>query len=392
MVALPDYMLKRLLAILCFGLIGGFSALFLVEYLLHEGPIHLDFFGIWSWARFAIERPPAQIYSHHEQYAFLLALDPGFRAPMPFPYPPTYLLLIKPLGYLSYPVAQLVWSGATLLAFLAAVRLWDRRLPVTALTLLAPASAINLLYGQNGFLTAALVLGGFGLLRFQPVLGGILLGLLTYKLQFGLLVAVALAAAGLWKSAFAAGVTVLGTVGASMLVFGIEPWLAWFGAMPEFVRFLDGQRARLLGMMPTALAGALGLGAGDRLAGVVQTTATAAAAASIWIAFRRDGPDRLAVAALAVAVILATPYAFLYDLPLVAAGVILFGADRWPTLTSKEVLLLAGALLLPAGMLLDLVPPAVSVVATGCVLALMLVRARPRAAAAPTALRGLRAE
>jgi hypothetical protein len=37
------------------------------------------------------------------------------------------------------------------------------------LALLAPAAAVNLLHGQNGFLTAALMIGGIGLARWRPV-------------------------------------------------------------------------------------------------------------------------------------------------------------------------------------------------------------------------------
>ena len=70
--------------------------------------------------------------------------------------------------------------------------------------LLAPASLINLLYGQNGFLTAALLVGGIRLAPSRPLSGGVLLGLLAYKPQFGLVVVVALVAARLWRAIFAA--------------------------------------------------------------------------------------------------------------------------------------------------------------------------------------------
>ena len=58
----------------------------------------------------------------------------------------------------------------------------------------APAVFINAVGGQNGTWTAALFGGGLSLLERRPLLAGGLLGLLSYKLQLGLLIPVALLA------------------------------------------------------------------------------------------------------------------------------------------------------------------------------------------------------
>ncbi len=358
-------------------LLAACYAILAARYALQGGVGHLDFFGIWSWARFEIERPAALIYDHPAQQAFLRALDPAFAVPMPFPYPPVYLLLIRPLGWLSYPLAQGLWSGTTLLAYLAAAWSGPRML---LLALLAPASAINLIYGQNGFLTAALLVGGIRLAPSRPVLGGAVLGLLAYKPQFGLLVAIALASAGLWRALLAAAASVVVFAGASVLAFGLEPWLAWFRSMPAFMAVLDAERARLLPLMPTALAGALALGASDSVARFVQAAVTLVAAVTVWLAFRRrDGhkPGRPAAAALAVAALLASPYAFLYDLTLVAAGAVLILAEPpGPSSFSPLAgLILTLALLLPAAMFLNMLPPLpVATVVNGAVLAVIVMR------------------
>jgi len=365
---------RRLVLVLCFGLLAMVSSVGLFAWAQHDGPLRMDFFGIWSWARFAAERPPAMIYDHAEQHAFLLSLDPAFPVPMPFPYPPPYLLLIWPLGHLPYFGAHVVWSGTTLVAYLAAVCLWRPRALSLALALVAPATLVNLFYGQNGFLTAALLVGGFGMAASNPVLAGVLLGLLSYKPQFGLLVAVALIAGRSWRCALAAALTVAALVVASTLAFGIEPWMAWAQAMPEFVAIVDGQRARLLHLMPTALANALALGVGDRFAGAVQSFATVTAAACVWIAFRR-GSGPLPVAALATAAMLASPYAFVYDLTLVAAAVTLFAVERRAALTAGEALILTGVLLIPVAMVLHIAPP-LAAAANAVVLAMILARFR----------------
>ena len=54
---------------------------------------------------------------------------------------------------------------------------------------------------------------------------------------------------------------------------------------------------------------ALQLGASDQLAGLIQVAASAAATAGVWIVFRREA-GQAAAAALAVAAVLASPYAF----------------------------------------------------------------------------------
>src|SRR5438874_1214094 len=83
------------------------------------------------------------------------------------------------------------------------------------------ASGFTIGSGQNGFLTAALLVGGFGLLRRQPGFAGALLGVLTYKPQFWLLVPIALTAARQWR-AFASAVIAAAVMALlSLAVLGI---------------------------------------------------------------------------------------------------------------------------------------------------------------------------
>jgi hypothetical protein len=346
-----------------------------------------NFFRIWSWARFEIEHPAALIYGHAARQAFPSSPVPIFPLRMPFPYPPFYLLLIRPLGWLSHSVAWALWSAATLLAYIVAVCSPAWRLRIVLPALLAPATAMNLVYGQNGFLTAALLVGGIRLAPSWPVAAGVLLGLLAYKPQFGLLVVIALVAAGLWRTALAAAFTVVVAVAASLFAFGPEAWAAWANSMPDFVAYLDLHRAAVLPLMPTALANALVFGASDRLAQGIQFAATAASAAAVWFAFR-DAPSSFSApgashgwgtagraAVLATASILASPYAFVYDMTLVAAAVAFIVAEYWSTLSVVEVFVLGVAALLPAGMLMHVIPP-VSAAVHGLLLALILLRYR----------------
>jgi uncharacterized membrane protein YagU involved in acid resistance len=77
---------------------------------------------------------------------------------------------------------------------------------------------------------------------------------------------------------------------------------------------------------------------------------------------------------LATASILAAPYAFVYDMTLVAAVVAIVVAEYWTTLSALEALTLGAAALLPAFMLLDTIP--LGAAAHGLLLALILRRCR----------------
>jgi hypothetical protein len=77
-----------------------------------------DFFAQWSFARFARTGDAALIYDSDVLHQFQLALEPALRQTFPYPYPPSYLFAIWPLGWLPYGAAYLVWDSVTLALFL----------------------------------------------------------------------------------------------------------------------------------------------------------------------------------------------------------------------------------------------------------------------------------
>ena len=132
--------------------------------------------------------------------------DVGYAA---FFYPPMFLILCLPLGLLPYLASLAVWLAATGLAYVRVVRAWlGERLD--ALPALAfPAVLVNAGHGQNGFLSAALFGAGALWLERRPILAGVCFGCLVYKPQLGLMIPLALLAAGRWKTlAGAAGAAV----------------------------------------------------------------------------------------------------------------------------------------------------------------------------------------
>ncbi len=243
----------------------------------------------------------------------------------PWLYPPHFLLLLLPFGAFpfaaSYALFQLATGGALLAAFACWVGPVRRSWPWLMALVLAPAAAINAVSGQNAFLTAALLLGGIGLLGRADRAGGALLGLLTVKPQFAVLVPVALVAGRHWRALAAAAASAGAAVLLSAIVFGALRWQDWVtGALGRGDS--DWQEwGRLWGVSVWTCARLLGASA--PAADAAQAVAALLAAGSVWIAFRRPLAPKRRVAVLLAATLLAAPHCSQYDLLLLEAAVLL---------------------------------------------------------------------
>jgi len=304
--------------------LGAYALAYLTIYVMRAraspGPMFGDFFAFWSFARFAHQFPAARIYDVAALQAFQLRLPGGFNGFYPYPYPPIFLLILWPLGWLGYIQAYLVWSGTTLAAYLAAVAGRDWRSPRLWLTIVAPTTLLSLVSGQNGLLTAALLIGGLRLLKARPILAGALLGMLSFKPQFFVLVPVVLLAGRQWRGLLGVALSITGLSLASAIAFGPSIWLDWLHATPTLLKLAEDNRQRLLSLMPTITAGLMDAGLPQGVAQAVQVVAALGAVGVLaWLFHRarKAGPGELEAAALQVGALLATPYAFIYDMPMV---------------------------------------------------------------------------
>ena len=347
----PDSDKFRLLA----GVLLAFSGLYSLFYLavgIGRGwrAGFGDSFALWMWGRFAIEHPAAQIYDPALLRGAQLALgmDPG--GSYGFAYPPSYLLVLWPLAHLSGWAVLVALMAISLPLYLWATLGNDLRLPSLAMALLAPATVIAVISGQSAFLVAALLVGGVRLLPVRPIAAGVLFGLLTVKPQLGLLLPVALVAARCWRSVVAAATTGIALIAVTSLLFGADAWLAWASSIAGFSRYVAADSAEVRHLMPTVLAALTQLGVAPPLAQFVQSGATVVAGAAVWWLYRRD-TGRLSAAGLLVAALLATPYAFVYDMPILTAAVIWLVAVRrraGGAFGTGEVLVIVLAMLSPA--------------------------------------------
>jgi hypothetical protein len=308
-----------------------------------DRPTTTDFVSFYAAGALANAGTPALAYEHAAHLAaeeLVTGAGIGYQY---FNYPPVFMLLCAALAPLPYLVAFVLFEGLTLLLYLFVARriLGDRSNTALIVLLAFPIVFWNFGLGQNAFLTAALFGAATLLLDRRPIIAGLLFGAMCYKPQFGLMIPLALAAAGQWRAFTAAAASTAAFVLASFALFGVETWRAFIEAVTASPAMYQSGRILFAGMA-TIFGGARVLGADTDLAYLLQAVATVAAAILVVAVWRRrlSLPTRAAV--LAAATLVAAPLALLYDLLLAAVAAAWLVRDRNSPAASKwEMLLLA---------------------------------------------------
>jgi hypothetical protein len=364
---------------------AGWTALSLPGLIDPNGkPLGYDFMAFWSAARLALDGRPALVFDWAAIEAMHRSAVPGLSGMLfPWHYPPTFLLVVVPLGLLGYPaaLAMFLLSTAALWAGLLRRIAADPRAWVVIAAM--PAGLVNLLDGQNGFLTTGLA--GFALLLLdrRPLLAGMLIGLLAIKPHLALLFPLALAAAGHWRAFAGAAATVILLVAASLAAFGWETMAAFFDYMPRLPDITDHGWVPW-SLMPSPYVTALSLGLPVVAASLLQAAVAAGAALCVWRAWRRDdAPFAAKAAVLFTASLLISPYLFYYDLMWAGLAVVfLFGLAAEAGFRRGERPILLAAWLAPL-----LMPPVhwLTHIQLGCPLLILLLWAASRRVTATAA-------
>ncbi len=352
-------------------------------------PLGTDFSNVYAAGVAVTKGDPAAPFDVQRQLAIERAI---FGAGTPFygwHYPPIFLFVAAGLARLDYVSALMVWQGASLLLYLAAMSLLLRRSASPAilrdrlwlpLTLGFTAVFVNLIHGQNGFLTAALFAAGLAVLDERPIFAGLLFGLLCYKPQFGVLIPLVLAATGRWKCFAAAAATVTCLAGLATLSFG---WQVW----PAFLESLAFTRTVVLEQGNTGFHKIQSVFAWMRmwkapvpLAYGAQMAVAAISIFALLRIWRSPIAEGYKKAALCVAALLITPYCLDYDLMLLAPAIALLVAEgKSRGFAGYEILCLAILWLMPIAArnfaLVTLIPLAVPAMLFS--LALIYRRCRP---------------
>jgi hypothetical protein len=297
-------------------------------------PVYSDFICPWVAGRQALHGDIALLYDPAEFAKLQEALvGPKDYFYPNWPYPPTFFFVVIPFALLPYPYAFIVWDVVTLTSCIAVVYLIVRRLPAIAVVLASPLTAWTLFAGQNGFLWASLLGASLLFLERWPVLAGLLIGCLTWKPQFGMLVPVALAASNRWR-AFASAAAMGGLLaGASIAAFGTAAW-------EIFPRELAAQASEVLGAgghahstpdwgyIQTVYGLVRTLRGGAVAAWLAQGATALVVAIIVWLVWRSPVRYSLKAAILSAAALIATPYGFATDLAAIVIPVAFLASDQ----------------------------------------------------------------
>lgn len=316
----PGWLTDRAVYVLALvtAIVSVIAATFVIVLILRfrsdEQWLLMDFTAFWAAAVTALDGNPATAYDWGALKEIQkAAIGADFPVQMPWHYPPSFQLLVAPLGMLPLFAAHGLWSLATLGIYLLAVHaIFPGRTAVLAA--FAPATtAILVVNGQTGFLTAALT--GLGLLwwRRLPNAAGIAIGLLSIKPQLALGFPIALIAAGRWRILAVAALSALGLAALSWAALGIETWRAFLDSTGAAVATLENFDRWFLHASAYGGMRHLGFGFGGAMA--VQGVVSIAVGAALWHAMRSDraGPDFRA-ALIAYACIAFSPRVMDYDI------------------------------------------------------------------------------
>jgi hypothetical protein len=229
-------------------------------------------------------------------------------------YPPHLMLFIWPLGLLPYLPAYIAWCVLGIALYVLACR---SALPHERLLFLAaaPGIAVCVFFGQNGFYTAALLVGGLANLDRRPVLAGVLFGILTIKPQLGLLLPVMLLLERRWVTIAAAVLTAAALVLATAMLFGWDIWIEfWQKVLPQQQWLTLHGKGLLFAVVSSVFYGARMWHLPLSVAWAAQGIASVAAFAGlVWTYWKRRDPA-LSQAYLIIATFLFTPYILNYDM------------------------------------------------------------------------------
>ncbi len=240
----------------------------------------------------------------------ILGYDIG---PVPWHYPPVFLLIVAPLAALPYLASLWLWLGSMMAILAAALSRLTGQAQVALVALIFPGVVQSTITGQNAILIAGLVAGGLAALRTRPVVAGLLLSVVAFKPHIAVLIPFCLIAGGHWR---AAATTVAGgfiLVLASIAAFGFGPWQLFVAGLPESIGYLMDGRVPLE-RAPTTFVAVLDLTGDQAIANAAQAISTLAALIACIIVWRHSESAIARSLVLAAAIPLATPYAFDYDL------------------------------------------------------------------------------
>jgi hypothetical protein len=303
-------------------------------------PFGADYSSFWAASRLVLHGRPADVYvvsMHH--LAELPVLLKGYEA---FYYPPPFLVLCIPLAILPFFPSLVVFLCVTGAAFAATLKRILRTAWAVPAILAYPPVLMNIVSGQNAFLTAAILGTGLTILDRRPRLSGAILGLMIIKPHLALGVPIALIISRRWAALAFAGAAALGLLALSCIIFGWDVW-STFIANAHNARDTLEQGTVGFAKLQSAFAAARWLGVSVAPAYVVQGVAAALSIFTLIWAHRHSVSVAAERSLIVLASLLMTPFLLFYDMSILIlplAWMLRYWIDHGFPPWSKLILLL----------------------------------------------------
>jgi Glycosyltransferase family 87 len=312
-------------------------------------PLGTDFSNVYAAGSLTWQARTAEAYEPALQHQAEQAIFGGRDVPFyGWHYPPFFFAVAFLVAAVPYGWGLAIWLVASFAAYLAMLRAILPRPETLLIAAAFPAVFINIGHGQNGFLTAALLGGALHFLDRRPWLAGVLIGVLAYKPQFGVLIPIALLAGQRWNTIAAAAATVAALVALSFAMLGGDVWHAFLDSMKFTQTIVLEQGDTGWEKIQSIFSAARNFGADVPTAYAIQGALALLLAASIAWLWHSDAAFELKAAALALGSLLATPYVLDYDLVVLAVAIAFFARYGFSRgFRDYEISLLAAAWLVP---------------------------------------------
>lgn len=308
-----------------------------------KGVIGADFLAFYTAGEFAASGEALRAYDQAAFDAALKARAPLEHLGLMWQYPPTVFFLTAALTLLPFKASYLLWLAVGWTAQTLAIRHLGFRGRALRLLALSPLAVPVIVSGQISFLTGATL----SLAAYEPksrwLVAGIAAGFLTIKPQLGLLIPLAYLAFGAWRAILVAAATALVVHAPSFLVFGLDGWRDFFMAVARLNADVTGGA---INTPPEGMATLFGqlrvLGVPSVIAVPLQYGFAACVAVCVFLVWRSRVDALAKAAALCAGAILASPYAYGYEMTALILPAAFLSA-RAPGLLSRNALFLAGA-------------------------------------------------
>jgi glycosyl transferase family 87 len=312
-------------------------------------PLGTDFSNVYAAGALTWQGRTAEAYEPALQHAAEKAIFAGRDVPFyGWHYPPFFFAIAFLVAAVPYAWGLALWLVASFAAYLAMLRAILPRPETLLIASAFPAVFVNVGHGHNGFLTAALLGGALHLLDRKPWLAGVLIGVLAYKPQFGVLIPIALLAGQRWNAIGAAAATVAALVALSFALLGGDVWHAFFESMKFTQNIVLEQGGTGWEKIQSIFSAARNFGADVPTAYAIQGALALFLATSIAWLWHSDAAFELKAAGLALGSLLATPYVLDYDLVVLAVAIAFFARHGFSRgFGDYEISLCAAAWLVP---------------------------------------------